>query len=173
MAVSLRGVFELFRCIGRVKELNVEILGFSISHNHRCVRIYGHYPVIEEDAKYYRHLINSFDFTNFDGKERWTSYKFVLGVYQHWAPSHLRRRLCSAIDELPDVVISSEPQRPMSTVLESTRVPQAAGDIGTQRSSVPYSIGRKPSRPEVSNSRDIAAQEPKEETKVSKKRLLS
>ena len=59
-------------------ELHREILGFSISHDHRSVRIYGHYPVIDgKDTKYYHNPIRTFDFTELDGKEKWTAYKFM------------------------------------------------------------------------------------------------
>ena len=42
----------------REKELDREILAFSISHDHTSVRIYGHYPVIKGDkTTFYRHPI--------------------------------------------------------------------------------------------------------------------
>lgn len=156
MMIALRGVVELFRCIGREKELSREILGFSIAHNHRCVRIYGHYPVIEEDTKYYRHLIYASGFASFNGKERWTSYKFVMSVYAQWAPSHLKR-LCSAIDKLPNAVSSDMPPQLMPTLSESTRLPQAAADIDAQLSSFTYPIERQSNRPGLSDSRPHSA----------------
>ena len=52
-------------------EVNRKILAFSVSHNHRSVRLYGHYPVItRKDTKYYRHPIRTFDFTELDGKDK-------------------------------------------------------------------------------------------------------
>ncbi|KAF7958048.1 hypothetical protein EAE96_003615 [Botrytis aclada] len=54
MTIAVRGIVELFKLGKREKELNREILAFSISHDHRTVRIYGHYPVI--DGKKY-HLL--------------------------------------------------------------------------------------------------------------------
>ncbi|KLJ12561.1 hypothetical protein EMPG_12389 [Blastomyces silverae] len=101
MTLSVRGVVKLFRLVKREKELHRQILAFSISHDHRMVRIYGHYPVIDgEKTTYYRHSIREFSFTALDGREKWTSYKFLMAVYGDWAPSHFKR-LCSAIDELP------------------------------------------------------------------------
>ena len=47
MTLAVRGVVELFRLVKREKELHRQILAFSISHDHRSVRIYGHYPVTE------------------------------------------------------------------------------------------------------------------------------
>ncbi len=41
MTLAVRAVVELFRYVGREKELDREILAFSISHDHRSVRIYG------------------------------------------------------------------------------------------------------------------------------------
>ena len=49
MTYAVRGVVELYRAVKREKELHREILAFSISHDHRSVRIYGHYAIIEEE----------------------------------------------------------------------------------------------------------------------------
>lgn len=101
MTLAVRGVVEIFRLAKREKELDREILAFSISHNDREVRIYGHYPVINgKDISYHRYTIHAFDFAVFDGREKWTAYKFTKNVYDIWMPDHLRR-LCSAIDQLP------------------------------------------------------------------------
>ena len=101
MTIAVRAVVELFKYIKREKELDREILAFSISHDHRSVRIYGHYPVIQrEKITFYRHPIRTFDFTEQDGKDRWTAYKFTKNVYDAWMPKHLKR-ICSAVDELP------------------------------------------------------------------------
>ncbi len=71
MTLAVRGVVELFRMVKREKELHREILAFSVSHDHRTVRIYGHYPVIDgEKTTFYRHAIHTFDFTALDGKEK-------------------------------------------------------------------------------------------------------
>ena len=101
MTLAVRGVVELFRLVKREKELHREILAFSVSHDHRSVRIYGHYPVIEgKKATFYRHAIHTFDFTALDGKEKWTAYKFTKNVYDVWMPTHFKK-LCSAIDAIP------------------------------------------------------------------------
>ncbi|KAG8415721.1 hypothetical protein J3458_009544 [Metarhizium acridum] len=101
MTLAVRGVVELFRAVKRENEVHRQILAFSISHDHRLVRIYGHYPVIDgKDTKYYRHPIHEFSFTALDGKEKWTAYRFTRNVYDLWLPSH-SKRICSAIDQLP------------------------------------------------------------------------
>jgi len=101
MTVAVRALVELFRSVKREKELDREILAFSISHDHRSVRIYGHYPVIEGDkTTFYRHPIREFSFTEQDGKEKWTAYKFTKNVYDTWMPIQ-HKRICSAIDNLP------------------------------------------------------------------------
>ena len=101
MSVALRALVVLFRYVKREKELDREILTFSVSHDHRSVRIYGHYPVIEGDkTTFYRHPIHTFDFTALDGKEKWTTYKFVKNVYDHHSPK-IHKLICSAIDDLP------------------------------------------------------------------------
>ena len=101
ITMAMRGVVELFRLVKREKELHREIIAFSISHDHRTVRIYGHYPVIDgPKTTFYRHPIKTFDFTSEDGKEKWTAYKFTKNVYNIWMPTHFKR-ICSVIDKLP------------------------------------------------------------------------
>ena len=100
-AVAVNAVVELYRLVSRQDELNHKILAFSISHDDRGVRIYGHYPVIKEQrVLFYRHHIKSFDFTSDDGEKKW-SYKFAVSVFKVFYPIHLER-VRSAIDQLPD-----------------------------------------------------------------------
>ena len=101
MTIAVRAVVEIFRSVKREKELDREVLAFSISHDDTSVRIYGHYPVIEGDkTTFYRHTIHKFDFTALEGKEKWTAYKFVKNVYDHHS-KRLHKMLCSAIDDVP------------------------------------------------------------------------
>ncbi|KIW51180.1 hypothetical protein, variant [Exophiala xenobiotica] len=59
MTLAVRGVVTLFRPGKREKELHREILAFSVSHDNRSVRIYGHYPVFEgKRSTFYRHSIH-------------------------------------------------------------------------------------------------------------------
>ncbi|PVH70477.1 hypothetical protein DL98DRAFT_564149 [Cadophora sp. DSE1049] len=125
MTLAVRGVVELFRLVKREKELHQEILAFSISHDHRTVRIYGHYPIIDgKKTTFYRHPIHEFSFTALDGKEKWTAYKFTKNVYDIWMPTHFKR-ICSVIDMLPpdldfEVSEQSEPRESgLSQGLES------------------------------------------------------
>ena len=107
-----RAVFELFRLVKREKEVHREILAFSISHDHESVRIYGYYPVIVgKDTEYYRHPIRSFNFTELDGQEKWTAYRFTKNVYDKWMPAHFEK-ICSAIDQLPSKVDFGVPSVP-------------------------------------------------------------
>jgi hypothetical protein len=71
ITLTVKGVVELFQLVKREMELHREILAFSISHDYRAVRIYSHYPIInEEKTTFYRHLIREFSFTELDGKEK-------------------------------------------------------------------------------------------------------
>ncbi|KAK3372493.1 hypothetical protein B0H63DRAFT_513889 [Podospora didyma] len=80
--LAVRAVVELFRVSKRKSEINRQILGFSISHDHRLVRIYGHYPVIEgSDTKYYRHPIREVSFAEMEGRDKWAAYRFTRNVY--------------------------------------------------------------------------------------------
>ena len=101
MTCAVRGIVELYRAVKRENELQREILAFSISHDHSTVRVDGHYALIEGDkTTFYRHPIRKFDFTEQDGKEKWSAYTFTKNVYDIWMPIHVQR-ICSAIDELP------------------------------------------------------------------------
>ena len=72
------------------KEVHREILAFSISHDDKAVRIYGYYPVLEDDrTTFYRHPIRDFSLTDLDGRDKWTAYKFTKNVYEIWMPKHL------------------------------------------------------------------------------------
>ena len=101
-AVAANAVVELYRLVSRQDELHQKILTFSISHDHRTVRIYGHYVLIDgKDTSFYRHLIQSFDIVNRDGEDKWTAYKFTLSVYHDFCRIH-HERITSAADQLPD-----------------------------------------------------------------------
>ncbi len=104
MTMAARAIVELFRLVGREDEVHRQILSFSVSHDHQSVRIYGYYPVIDgKEAKYYRHPIRNFSFTELDGKEKWAAYQFTKNVYDTWMPDHFKR-ICSVIDQLPSKV---------------------------------------------------------------------
>jgi hypothetical protein len=82
MTIAVRGVVELFRLVKREKELHREILAFLVSYNHRTVRIYGYYPVIDGNkTTFYHHPIYKFSLAALDSKEKWTAYKFTKNVY--------------------------------------------------------------------------------------------
>ena len=101
MTVAVRSIVELYKAVKREKELHREIIAFSISHDYRSVRIYGHYAIIDGDkTTFYRHPIHEFSFTALDGKEKWTSYQFTKNVSDNYSPV-LHQRICSAIDDLP------------------------------------------------------------------------
>jgi hypothetical protein len=74
-------VVELFRAVKQGEQLHRDILAFSVSHDHRLVGIYGHYPVIEDQkTTFYRHPIREFSFAELNGKEKWTAYRFTKNV---------------------------------------------------------------------------------------------
>ncbi|RMZ73304.1 phosphatidylserine decarboxylase [Pyrenophora seminiperda CCB06] len=101
MTLAVRAIVELFRLVKREQELHRQILAFSISHDHRSVRIYGHYPVIDgSQTTFYRHPIHEFSLTALDGKEKWTAYRFTKNVYDTWMPTHLDR-IRSVVGKLP------------------------------------------------------------------------
>lgn len=100
--VSLRGLFELFKILGRQKELHAKINGFSISHSDVNVRIWGHVAVIDgKDPKYYREPIAQFSISKTaQADNRWIAWTVVMNIFDLWVPDHFKR-ICSAVDMLP------------------------------------------------------------------------
>ena len=70
-----------------------------------CSRICNGQPIYalikENHTLFYRHPIKKFDFTSEDGKEKWIPYTFTRNIYDKFLPIHYKR-LCSAIDQLPN-----------------------------------------------------------------------
>ena len=136
MTVAVKGVVELYKAVKREKELHREILAFSISHDHRSVRIYGHYAVIEEDkTTFYRHPIHEFSFTALEGKDKWTAYKFTKNVYDVWMPTHLKR-ICSVIDQLPSDLNFEVSQGSELQFAEASGLSQELGGLLSEQSNV-------------------------------------
>ncbi|KAI9670770.1 MAG: hypothetical protein M1817_003881 [Caeruleum heppii] len=140
-SVAVNALVELYRAISREDEVHRQILAFSISHDARGVRIYGHYPVLGEGDKrtlFCRHLIKSFDILSEDGKEKWTAYQFTRNVYDQFVPVHLQR-ICAAIEALPEPEVFAVDALPQP--LESERpgtsgsTPADSQESGTGRPS--------------------------------------
>lgn len=153
-AVAANAVVELYRLVSRQDELHQQILTFSVSHDHRAVRIYGHYVLIDrKDTSFYRHLIQDFSIVNQDGKDKWTAYKFVRNVYDKFYPVH-HERICSAVDQLPnpeDFAVESfsqqsnlEPFEQNSSQPSTSYPQQTESDLQSSQTSEP--VFKKPNR---------------------------
>lgn len=161
-SVAVKGIVELFSQVGQQQKLHQEILAFSVSHDNRSVRIYGHYALINGDrASFYRHLIKSIDIISEDGKDKWTAYKFTKNVYDLFVPVHLKR-LCDVIDKLPDPAVfnvdtslsfASQPERDNREETES--IPTSSQNTDSIANTEPTSqssalIFKKPAHPRQS-----------------------
>ncbi|KAL8897253.1 MAG: hypothetical protein Q9207_007307, partial [Kuettlingeria erythrocarpa] len=147
MTLAVRAIVELFRLVKREKELHREILAFSISHDNRSVRIYGHYPIIQGNkTTFYRHTIRVLDLQALEGKEKWTTNIFTQNVYNLWMPKHLDR-IRSIVDEIPSSPDFTVPPLPQTSGLsqgleshcltESLPEPESLSeDCGSQPSNV-------------------------------------
>lgn len=107
MTVAVKGMLEPFKLAGREEEVDGNRLTFSVSHDHRTVRLYGHYSVIDgsKPTKIYHHAIHTYDITALGGKDRWTTYKFLVVLYSK--SLCLLKHIRSVIDNLPEQVIKS------------------------------------------------------------------
>ena len=102
-SVAANAIVQLYRdqAVSRIGELHRQILVFSISHDHVWVKIHGHYARIEGDEiTLHRYCIRSFDISDQNGKEKWTTYHIVRKIYDYFAPIHLQR-IRDAIEQLP------------------------------------------------------------------------
>ncbi|PQE31574.1 reverse transcriptase protein [Rutstroemia sp. NJR-2017a WRK4] len=128
-AVAVMQVVELYRRVGRQRELEGEVLAFSVSHNHEAVRIYAYYPIIDGDlTSIHRYEIKKFDITNEDGRERWTVYRFTRNVYDIYGPIHLER-LGSTVDQLPNLQSNQRQLQELNlTLLPQTKEVESQSD---------------------------------------------
>ena len=70
MTLAVGCIVELFKLAKKENTLHRELLTFPISHDHRTVRLYGYYPIIDgSKTKIYRHPIHTFDITALNGQE--------------------------------------------------------------------------------------------------------
>ncbi|KAJ9616184.1 hypothetical protein H2204_014028 [Knufia peltigerae] len=140
MTVALRGIVDVFRKANRASEVHRRVLGYSISHDDRSVRIYAHYPEVQgENTLYYRETIKELNVGDKSGEYRWISYQFTLNVCQIFAPA-LLKRLTAVIDELPD---------PLTRTLEPANIDDLSVQSSQDDSSAPESQDegfRKPQR---------------------------
>ncbi|KAF2860522.1 hypothetical protein K470DRAFT_294846 [Piedraia hortae CBS 480.64] len=80
MTLAVRGVVDHSRMVNREKELDREILAWSIVHDAISIKLFGHYAVIEGSTQSY--YVHRFESLSID--------------YDKWH----RERICSAIDDL-------------------------------------------------------------------------
>ncbi|WEW60163.1 hypothetical protein PRK78_005648 [Emydomyces testavorans] len=128
MGVSVRGIVSLHRLAGKESQLHNKPVAFSVSHDHRMVRLTGWGPVIDGDFYTVHPLtIHSFDVTALKGLERWTPRKFTFGVYKYGLT--LLDKIKAIIDELPPD-LNLEKVRPLKLSLNTgveLRPPNCAG----------------------------------------------
>lgn len=123
MGIAVRAVVSLFHLANRAKELDGQILAFSLSYNDLNVRIYGYYPKVEgNEVAYYRHPIAYITMQDSNSsKERWKTYRFVRSIYEHWAPAHLKR-LRSLLDEIGTVMPAPAEKTGLSQFFASSSI---------------------------------------------------
>ena len=57
-SVTVKQLIQLYREVSRETELRQQILPFSVSHDHKALRIYGHYALIDGDqTSFCRHSV--------------------------------------------------------------------------------------------------------------------
>jgi hypothetical protein len=98
ITIAVRAAVELFKLVGREKELHREIVALAISHDDESVRLYAHYPFIDGDkVTIWRRTIDRY---YLDSKTKWRTWTFTKNVFDIFSTMHLKR-IQSAIDDIP------------------------------------------------------------------------
>ncbi|KAF1961558.1 hypothetical protein CC80DRAFT_589895 [Byssothecium circinans] len=100
MGITVSGIVHIHRLAGKESQLHNKPVAYSVSHEHRMVRLTGWGPVIDGDFFTVQPLsIHSFDITARKGLEKWTTRKYTIGVYEYGLK--LLEKINTIIDELP------------------------------------------------------------------------
>jgi hypothetical protein len=107
--IAVRAVVELFKLVGREKELHQEIVALTISHDDQSIRLYAHYPIIDGDkVTIWRHTADQY---YLNPKTKWNTWTFTKNVFDIFSTMNLKR-IRSIIDDIPPgpTHISQEPE---------------------------------------------------------------
>jgi len=153
VTIAVRAVVELFKLVGREKELHQEIIAFAISHDDESVRLYAHYPFIDGDkVTIWRHTIDRY---YLDPKTKWNTWTFTKNVFDVFSTMHLER-IRSAIDDIPPGLTLI----PQESVSQSSEPPQQLEDRNptSETSGLSQQLGHQyldETEPEMPNSQQI------------------
>lgn len=141
MGVSVRGILSLYRLAGKESQLHNKPVVFSVSHDHRMVRLTGWGPVIDGDFYTVHPLsIHSFDVTSLRGLDRWTPRKFTFGVYEYGLT--LLGEIKAIIDELPPDLNLSKVY-PLKLGLKTKVDPRPSDRSGSSQQLKAYSLSKE------------------------------
>jgi hypothetical protein len=112
MRYTLHGMVELFKILGKVKELHGRILGFAISWQQSDIRTYAYYVVVKgSEIQPARVVVKHANLITDDGKFRWTGYQISKNIYELWMPKHLEF-IRGALDEALKLRLVSDSNGP-------------------------------------------------------------
>lgn len=103
MAIAVRGIVMIFQLAGLEARIHREVVAWSVSHDHRVVRVYGYYPVFDGFGSYriHSHLVFSLDLlTCKTEQERFKVLRACVQVYHEGVC--LLARIRAAIDQIPE-----------------------------------------------------------------------
>lgn len=130
MTVALRMIVDLHRLANNTDAVHRKYLGFSISHDHESIQMYGHYPEIDGDKTlYFRNPIKSYFWHSNPEQDFWTSYKFLWNVCDSFAPQHLkliRAAIACLPEPLPPPIVPKPASNPQEIVDQSSDAPKPA-----------------------------------------------
>jgi hypothetical protein len=92
---------DKYRSEKKLESLNGQVIVFSISHDQRDARLYGHYAIVRgEKWTYYRYHIGTFNIL-MSQKDLLAIYNFVQNVLESHVPNHVQR-LQDALSAIPE-----------------------------------------------------------------------
>lgn len=102
-SIAVNAIVKL--CAGKegndTEKLSGHILVFSISHDNERVKIYGHFPLIQNGrTTFHRYYVHDYSLDGHYGRDRNTGSNFTRALYREFYPAHLRR-IQEAIARLP------------------------------------------------------------------------
>jgi len=103
-SIAVNAIVQLCRAFGEqtAQSLSGHILVFSVSHDNERVKIYGHFPIIQDGrTTFHRYYVHDYSLDGHYGRDRNTGSNFTRAVYREFYPLHLRR-IRQAVARLPD-----------------------------------------------------------------------
>ncbi|KAF4547338.1 Hypothetical protein D9617_46g064380 [Elsinoe fawcettii] len=144
-SIAVKAIVDLFRKTLVLDQVHRKILVFSVAHNNSNVRIFGHFPSVENDkVTFFRHQLYAADIATDSASPDWGKpYRLCRAIYEIFVPEHISRIKMALHSRTDDVSQSQE--------VRSEFVAESQESRQSQLSAQPYGQFKKPSLPSTAN----------------------